>query len=448
MATLLWICKGAFELRSAEIDAIAREVNSDNGTDTYYPHPHPQYGFTDIQLPDRNHPNRGLRCRTIMVSNVPSSLRDEKQLKEYFEYYMTRKVEKPSMGLTSSTQPGFLNKSFAFIFNRAKRLPSHINPLLPKDKSRSTEGSSRALSTDSKGEPTKPLIERVTIARKMTELASLMERREEILRLLETAHIKLATKVLTAVKVAAERRAAKKGLVHSSSKAVGVARRHKSTPAGLENGGAEESLDEEVRMEQLIRVLGPFVEEFGLKDSLTTRSKKALSRTSLNALGKLGNQRSNPENPDLISGPEYPPTQRPKSAGARPQPTIWDALLSLPRSSLDAYQPLINLEHVFRGQVVPSIDYYTTKLNLLTTLITEQRSKPPSHLEPVSTAFVTFADPDDARKACKYLAVHPNNPLACLVTLAPMYSDLDWIRVMKSSFRAEVSSHAKPEYQN
>jgi hypothetical protein len=115
-------------------------------------------------------------------------------------------------------------------------------------------------------------------------------------------------------------------------------------------------------------------------------------------------------------------------------------LLSLPRSTLDAYQPLVNLNHLFRGKTVPSIDYYTAKLNLLTSLITENRAKAPTDFDPVSTAFVTFADPADARRACKYLAVHPNNPLACLVAMAPTYHDLDWIRLMKSSFRAEVSS--------
>lgn len=441
MATLLWICNGAFKLRSIEIST-AKRTNLDNEPDTaYYPHPHPQFGFTEIPQADLNHPNKGLRCRTVMVSNVPHTLRNEKDLKEYFEYYMSRKVEKPSMGLTSSTQPGFLNKSLAFLLNRAKRLPNHITPSpagghgdLPPSMADILQDTPKY----SKEELVKPLIERVTIARKMTELASLMERREEILRLLETAHIKLANKTLLAVKGAMERQSAKKPLAHSASKATEIARRRRSIAVDLENGAQEEVLDEEARMEQLIKVIGPFVEEFGLQDSLAVRSKKAISRTSQHAFKKLRTQSSESDSSDGPSGPNYPPTRRSKRL--RPRTTIWDALLSLPRSSLDAYQPLINLEHVFRGQIVPSIDYYTAKLNLLTTLITEQRSKLPTSFEPVSTAFVTFADPADARRACRYLAVHPNNPLACLVTLAPMYNDLDWIRVMKSSFNAEVSS--------
>ena len=74
----------------------------------------------------------------------------------------------------------------------------------------------------------------------------------------------------------------------------------------------------------------------------------------------------------------------------------------------------------------------------MTTLVKEHPDKSLTSFEPVSTAFVTFSDPADARRACRWLAAHPNNPLSCLVTKAPMYSDLDWMRVMKSSFRAEV----------
>lgn len=438
IATLLWICNGVFKLRSSEIDAITRSSSNDDVDSVYYPHPHTQFNFTEIPEADRNHPNKGLRCRTVMVSCVPQNLRNEKELKEYFEYYMSRKVEKPSMGLTSSTQPGFLNKSLVFLFNRAKRLPT--SPILSSSHSDHEESPSATAtprdSSDNSTLPTKPFIERVTIVRKMTELASLLERREEILRLLETAHIKLANKTILAAKDAMERQSSRKPLAHSASKAMEIARKRRSIAQDLESGVQEETLDEESRMEQLIEVIGPFVKELGPQHSLPRRSKKALTRTSQKALDNWWAQGPEPGHSHGPSDSKYPPKRQSKQSHSRT--TIWDALLSLPRSSLDAYQPLINLEHMFRGQVVPSIDYYTAKLNLLTTLITEQRSKPPASFEAVSTAFVTFADPVDARRACKYLAVHPNNPLACFVTLAPTYSDLDWIRVMKSSFNAEV----------
>ncbi|KAF9016991.1 hypothetical protein BDZ89DRAFT_1094388 [Hymenopellis radicata] len=320
---------------------------------SYHPHPHPQYAFASNPTVEDLQPTPGLRLRTIMVSNVPPLLRSEKELKEYFEYFMSRKLERPAIGLTTNTQPGFFNKSIAYLFNARNDFLSS------------------------------------TLLRKMTELASLLERREEILRLLETAHIKLAKTTLNAVKKAMAQKDAHKPFSRSNSRAKFVAQQRKPA-VDPEAGDAtqEGTLSEEQRMEQLIKVLGPF----GSSDSDVP-----------------------------VSSPGYPPAS--KGRRRRHRKTVWDALLSLPRCSLDAYQPLINLSHLFRGKTVPSIDYYTAKLNLLTSLITENRAKHATEYDPVSTAF--------------YLAVHPHNPLTCMVSMAPEYQDLDWIRVMKSSFDAE-----------
>ncbi|CAE6478030.1 unnamed protein product [Rhizoctonia solani] len=120
-----------------------------------------------------------------------------------------------------------------------------------------------------------------------------------------------------------------------------------------------------------------------------------------------------------------------------PGETIWDALHSLPRSDLDAYQPLINLSALFRGRTVPAIDFFTTKLALLSALIDESRSGPREDETPASTAFVTFKDPRDARRAVKELAAHPKILLACVVTPAPDVRDIDWGRAMKSTYTGE-----------
>jgi len=456
IGTLVWICNGAFKLRSANLEAAAKRIAAESNQshhdrdNIYYEHPHPQYGFKDMPSRSRDAPTRGLRLRTIMVSNVPHSLRNEKDLQEYFEYYMSRKVEKPSMGLTSSTQPGFLNKSFAFLFNRAKRIPAHLPPIKPlawHERGNSGEGE-ESNKEENKKESRRtldtPIVERVVVARKMTELASLLVRREEILVLLETAHIKLANKALMAVKAAMERKTANKPIAQATSKASVVAQKRRSLAADAERGEPQEgTIDEEERMEQLIDVLGPYVNEFGTQRPLSTRSRKVVSRTSRQAFRKLRTQPSEDSDNSDSAVNVYPPSptktqSNTHSAESDSDKTVWDALLSLPRTSLDAYQPLVNLSHLFRGKVVPSIDYYTAKLNLLTSLITENRARAVTDYDPVSTAFVTFADPADARRACKYLAVHPNNPMACLVTMAPAYQDIDWIRVMKSSYKGEV----------
>lgn len=442
IATLLWISHGAFKLRAAKIENTARRIYSDEFTDTeYHPHPHPQYGFTDVESLDNQHPNQGLRLRTVMVSNVPPQLRDEKVLKEYFEYYMSRKLSKPSMGLTSSTQPGFLNKMVAFMFNHAKRIPARL-PTFPVTQNEGDEAAAEPKDgtnpVPSSNFDNVPVVDRVVVARKMTELASLLERREDILRLLETAHIKLAKKTLWAVQRAIEREHAGKQLTRFTTK-----QRRKTVHVDAERGDAaqEGTLNDEERMRELIQVLGPYVKEFGLhKHSI--HLKKSFPKPGRHLFHKL---RAESSSSDLETPPvdtvqpaqAYPPASSTDDR-RRQEGTIWEALLSLPRSHLDAYQPLINLSHLFRGKSVPAIDYYTAKLGLLTSLITENRAKATRDFDPVSTAFVTFADPADARRACRYLAVHPNNPLNCLVTMAPAYQDLDWIRVMKSSYNAEV----------
>lgn len=433
MATLIWVCYGAFQLRTASIE-LKRAHHSTNVDDKFYPHPHPQYHFRDEPIPDPKHPNKGLRLRTIMVSNVPRALRNEKDLKAYFEYYLSRKLDKPSMGITSTTQPGFLNKSFAFLFNRAKRIPAYLPPLpLFRPMNKESPDGEQGVPDGSNS----PAIECVVIARNMTEIASLLERREEVLRLLETAHIQLANNVLIAVKAAIDERASHKPIIYRETKAAEFARTKRSIATNPERGGSgEDTLSETARMDQLINMLGPFVTGFDVHTPFSLPSWKSFL-PPYNCSSRTQGSEHSVHNGIQKRPQAYPPTN-PSGIPASQYSTIWDALYALPRSSLDAYQPQINLRHIFHGKMVASIDYYTAKLNILSSLVTETRSKATSDYDPVSTAFVTFFDPADARQACKYLAVHPNNPLACVVTMAPMHQDLDWIRVMKSSFNTEV----------
>ncbi|KIY44762.1 DUF221-domain-containing protein [Fistulina hepatica ATCC 64428] len=415
LCTLLWICNGTFRLRKANIKARA-ERSLQSSSQQYFPHPHSQLGFADVGAPDNL--SDGLRLRTVIVTNVPPLLRNEKELKEYFEYYMTKELSVPAVGLVSSSTPGFFNKTFSFLFNRAKKLPAQL------------ASSDTADSNKADIYVAAPNVERVVVVRKMTELASLLERREEILRSLETAHIKLAKKTLLAVRDAMLRKAANKPLIpqNTSRAAAVVQQQRRSVVDNSEARMAEqdEACTDEQRMEQLISVLGPFVRQFGLL-SATPGLGPRLSGAFDRLRGKRG---------DSTDSEGYPP-EYVSDDNTNSTKTVWDALLELTRDSLDAYQPLINLSHLFRGKIVPSIDYYTAKLNLITSLVTESRAKSVSDYQPVSTAFVTFEHPEDAFKACKYLAVHPNNPLLCLVAMAPAYDDIDWLRMMKSGYGVE-----------
>ncbi|TFK52586.1 hypothetical protein OE88DRAFT_1678721 [Heliocybe sulcata] len=419
MGTLFWITRGAYKLRAQKIQAVADRVASEAEAEKdsqYCPHPHPQFPFQALPSLDHENWSRGLRLRTVMVTNVPPQLRSEKEMKEYFQYYLSRPLAMPSMGLTSSTPPGFFNKSLAFLFNRAKAIPAKLPLYMAFSRTETQEFMTSPQAGGDTAIPAAcdpPPIDRVVIARKLTELASLLERREDVLRRLETAQIKLANKALAEVRDAMDR---KEGALTPVQIFMDKFSPKRTSFEDTERGehARDASIEGEDRMDLLIRTLGPFVEEFGLQRRAPERPRK---------------MHKSPTGKD--------PAVEMHDRGHKDEKTIWDALLSLPRSTLDAYQPLIHLSALFRGKTVPSIDYYTAKLGLLTALITENRARALADYDPCSTAFVTFTNPDDARKACKYLAVHPENPLACMVTMAPSYEDIDWIRLMKSTFRAE-----------
>lgn len=418
--TLIWISKGAFRYRSQAIQAAQKQAE-DEQMNRFAPHPHPHHPFHSMPPLEEEKKNRGLKLRTVMVTNIPGRLRSEEELKEYFEYYMSRPLAKPSFGLVSSTQPGFVNKIVTHLINRLRRYGfSHSSG---DDTKSMIEGKARTGS--------KPMIERVVLARKMTELASLLDRREEALRRLEAAHIKLAVNALSAVKDAMRmkqhgppskaRRAARRITGFSPFRPTGVPKTSAETDIerGLRISEEEEDSPEDLS-ELLTRTLAPYVEldSYALGLSYWERCQRWVKRT-----------------PTQTKQANTSVEQREKEI-----PTVWEALFSLPRSTLNPYQPLIFLSALFRGQAVPAIDYYAQKVNYLTAKITEARSQSVRSFEAVSTAFVTFEDPREARRACSYLAVHPDNPLACLVTMAPDYEDLDWVRLMKQTYKAEVGS--------
>ncbi|KAG1717736.1 hypothetical protein EDD22DRAFT_990322 [Suillus occidentalis] len=266
----------------------------------YYPHPHPQYPFQDIPSLDTDHSNRGLRLRTVMVTNVPVQLRSEKELKEYFEYYLSRSLDKPFVGLPASTQPGLLNKLFAFGFNRAKRIPQNIAMSARETANGSQEGTDGAPLTQIPSQRLEnvPPIDRVVIARRMTELASLLERREEILRCLEGAHITLAKKALLAVYSVEHRHGLREGTT--------VPKRARSLD---EESGYNRTHNEHQNkdIDMLVRTLSPFLVDYELTSKFAPSRRRLILRTEVD---------SATDNIDAHK-------------------TIWDALLSLPRNILD-----------------------------------------------------------------------------------------------------------------
>lgn len=349
IGVLLWLCHGTFKFRETNIRAAAAE-----------------FALEDADATGPPPATRGLRLRTIMVTNIPDELRNNKELHDYFEYYLSHPHE-------PSGTAGSFNGILTLL---ASRIGWFFRTRFTKN------------SQPEEQDP--PAIEKVVVMRKMTDLASLMERREDVLRKLEVAHVNLAKKALLGVK---EHLAAEGGeKLVLEPKPRGKSRVHKRRD--VEAAQHPEPLGEK-EMKILVTTLAPFVDHF--------------------ALGR-------------------PDTHREQTSAYA---TVWDALYSLPRTSLNPYQPLVNLKSLFQGATVPAIDYYTAKLGLLTALVHEKRSRQHEEFEPASTAFVTFGTPRDAQRALAALPAHPRNPLECVAVPAPDYEDLDWARVMKRALKAE-----------
>ncbi|KAG8736865.1 hypothetical protein FRC11_002389, partial [Ceratobasidium sp. 423] len=159
IGTLLWICRGAFRLREAMVQDAKKErekyLQENNGS----PHPH-----------------QGWRLRTVMVTDIPSGLRDEERLAGYFRRYMSKDLKVSPLAPVIAPSPGI--RSFA------------VNKLWRWGKSATTSPPTCGAQSSTPEEKPPIEIEKVVLVRKTTELASLLERREEVLRRLEHAHIK------------------------------------------------------------------------------------------------------------------------------------------------------------------------------------------------------------------------------------------------------------------
>ncbi|KAG8737834.1 hypothetical protein FRC10_007761 [Ceratobasidium sp. 414] len=204
IGTLLWICRGAFRLREAMVqDARAarkKYLAENNGVE---------------------HPHQGWRLRTVMVSDIPTGLRDVEGLAEYFRYYMSKGLDVAPFARVMAPSPGLLS----FVVNRLWRWGKSATA--PPSLSNSVcEGA-----TEAEDKPSVVGIEKVVLVRKTTELASLLERREEVLRRLEHAHIKLASKVLLAVKHKMQNPSERRSPLSTPPGAVSSSSKSKAKPA-------------------------------------------------------------------------------------------------------------------------------------------------------------------------------------------------------------------------
>lgn len=121
------------------------------------------------------------------------------------------------------------------------------------------------------------------------------------------------------------------------------------------------------------------------------------------------------------------------------QTSIWEVLRSLPPASLDRFQPLYRIRgRLFKGQKVPAIDYYLAKLNLTTAVLEDMRSSTDQIFASSPTAFVTFENAQDARRLLRDMPVHPSRQWACRIARAPDVRDIEFDKVVLTSFKGDV----------
>lgn len=454
MLALWWIGKGALKVRRAQIEKTRRKVikakeearnnpstANATATDATTLHRDPKQSMSTAQGISSDNSD-GWRQRTLMVMNLPGTMRDEASIRRYFEEFM-----RPDDGDDSSSQ--------GHSDNATKDSPHATadTEALNVSGSDSDHRSQPRFSVHSDGpdgpQPDlhpdghlKSPIQTVVLVRKMNELASMLARRQEVLTQLEAAHVKLAQEVLVTVgrrtlkmrKQERQKAANTSRQVHSDPKhsrsslkqftsslrrrlGMGNKSNHGQTSSESTSGSGTSTPSEQ---------LDPDVEKLG---PAQTNAGKALEEELARRLARFS-----PTNRGLHSKQAQAITSNESSADHEMPETVWEALNQLPRELLDPFQPATRLSALFRGQTVPTIDYLLTKLNLLTALVTEMRSRPPTSYEPTSTAFVTFRDPRQARMVWREL----KDQIVVKVRLAPEVKDLDWDRLMKTSFTGDV----------
>lgn len=353
------------------------------GTTFLPPHPEPA-PIRPHALNDGSGPDYSLRCRTVMVTNIPQSLRTPQMLRWYFGRYLPD-------GPTSKG-PESINQKGA---NPWTKLKSTVRPttsgrapldIKPRDKSKRprVEGDRPGTQVFMAGELEmdpdqieeveargQKLVENIVIAPKLSTLARLIKEREARIEELEKAHIHLAKTVMSAV--ATEIRTRKRDDVRQTRE-MEIRRRerlraqsnqaHTSSVRGEDGGGSLGAIwdgaarlrisierfalgrpDRSEAMDNLVQAIGPFVEEAKRRDAqygIITWFKSAvawlrakISREPHHSVGKSSGAEQN--------GHHAPPSH----SNLPPHKTVWDALYDTDPDDLNHYHPLTRRRSVF-----------------------------------------------------------------------------------------------------
>nr|XP_018267046.1 uncharacterized protein I303_01029 [Kwoniella dejecticola CBS 10117]OBR89204.1 hypothetical protein I303_01029 [Kwoniella dejecticola CBS 10117] len=226
-ATVLWITWGGLAYRRRQIKELAVKIAAEREAKRNISRG--EEGEDDAA--STMDESKGIkRFRTLMVTNIPPDMRDEHILRDYFDYYLQR-------------------------HHSRKRSPAQTRPQINKPRlSLNGLEMQRHEWTNEESE-----IDEVILVRKLNTIASLRERRQDVLRKLEIAHVNLAKRVLAA--------AAR----HKKSMVGSVATMEKSIGAPLQPGASKTE-----RLGRLVQALDPFLDSNGSAGKMDTTVWDAL----------------------------------------------------------------------------------------------------------------------------------------------------------------------------
>ncbi|CUA77112.1 CSC1-like protein HYP1 [Rhizoctonia solani] len=335
---------------------------------------------------DGSGPDYSLRCRTVMVTNIPQNLRTPQMLRWYFGRYLPDGPT--SEGTENKNQKG--SGPWSKFKSTVRPTPSVRSPLdvKPKDKVKRSRVEGNRPNTqifmagelemdpdqieevEARGQK---LVENVVIAPKLSTLARLIAEREKRMEELEEAHIHLAQTIMAAVgteiktRQREEARKAREGDIRRRERLRADARSEEAPTSSLggEDGGgllgairdgatqlriSIERLalgwpDRSEAMDKLVQTIGPFVEEAWKRDaqygvipwfrSTFDRIRAKISRTPRQPIGDRTKDNGAGQNGHHPNGQ----SSQPNPANS-PHKTVWEALYSIDPNDLRHYHPL------------------------------------------------------------------------------------------------------------
>ncbi|GAB1518531.1 hypothetical protein RhiTH_001591 [Rhizoctonia solani] len=374
-----------------------------------------------------NGPDYSLRCRTVMMTNIPQNLRTPQMLRRYFGRYLPDGPAPESFDDDAKRRTKSWNK-----FKSAVRPVNAVRSPLdnkPKDKPKRSrvEGERPNLETPMADEfeidpeqmeeveaRGRKLVETVVIAPKLSALAKLLKDQGKRVEELEEAHIHLAQTVMAAVATEMmtrrreEARKAKEGEIRRRERLRADAKSQQAHTSGSdgENGGGLLGAvrdratrlrisverftlgrpDRSEVMDKLVHAIGPFVEESCRRD-LQYGVMPWFSSTFGTVRAKVGSKLHSSEQGQAKSnGAEQNGQHSSNGANASVYRTIWDALYDMDPSDLRPFHPItrrrsilftpLELIGILAPTGLPTIDLAFARIRSIQRRVEDTKSSP------------------------------------------------------------------------